>query len=111
MASLHKVKVAKEALRKQLGAPPWLRGVGVIAGDDGLCLQVGVAEVSDDVRRQIPATVEGVAVQVAAVGDIQAPPPREQHAKRASKPSAKATTTGKRGGKPAKKPVKRRAVA
>jgi len=107
MASLHKVKAAKQALKKKLGAPPWLRGVGVISGDDGLCLQVGVAELSDDVQQQIPATVEGVAVQVAAVGDIHAPAPPQQRAKRASKPAAKGGSAGKR----AKKAAKRRAVA
>jgi len=107
MTSLRKLKVAKDALKKQLGAPAWLRGVGVIAGAGGMCLQVGVAELNDEVSARIPSAVEGVAVHVVEVGEIAAQRPPKKPAKRASKPSAKAASASKG----AKKPAKGRAVA
>lgn len=107
MTSLRKLKVAKDALKKQLGAPSWLRSVGVIAGAGGMCLQVGVAELNDEVSARIPAAVEGVVVQVVEVGEIVAQRPPKKTVKRASKPASKAASTSKG----AKKPAKGRAVA
>ena len=107
MTSLRKIKVAKDALKKQLGAPSWLRGVGVIAGAGGMCLQVGVAEMNDEVSARIPATVEGVSVQVVEVGDVVAQRPPRKPDKRASKATGKVASASKS----AKKPPKGRAVA
>jgi antitoxin (DNA-binding transcriptional repressor) of toxin-antitoxin stability system len=86
---LRKLKLAKDALKAKLGAAPWLRGVGVVAGEDGMCLQVGVAQASDEVRQQIPAAVEGVPVQVAEVGEIvaqRAPAKQSKQGKQAARP-------------------------
>jgi hypothetical protein len=72
MASTEAAIKAKATLRAKLGRPAWLRGIGVGLHDGSPCIQVNVAELSEEVRAAIPEEVEGVPVRVVAVGDISA---------------------------------------
>jgi len=73
--SLEAVQSAKASLRRDLGQPAWLRGIGIGFSDDGsYCLKVNVAEMTPEVRAALPTRVVDVRISVEAVGDIQTLP-------------------------------------
>lgn len=61
---------AKMVLRKRLGRPEWLRGVGVSHDDKGYFIKVNVAEITNDVKAAIPDQVDDVRIQLEVMGEI-----------------------------------------
>ena len=73
MVSLDQAQAAKETLKKRLGRPSWLRGIGISRNERGdYVVKVNVAVESADIRETVPRLVEGVEVQIDVVGDIHA---------------------------------------
>lgn len=62
---------AKATLQSRLGRRTWLRGIGVTGGPGGHHIRVNVDAMTDDARSAIPDFVNGVAVEVAVVGNIR----------------------------------------
>lgn len=63
------LRAAKERVRTAIGRPPWLTGgVGIGAS----CVIVGVLEVTDEIRRLVPESVDGVPVRLEEVGQVYA---------------------------------------
>ena len=63
-------RLAQESLGTKLRGMPWLRGIGIVSGDDGYALKVNVQ--SDAARALVPKEVMGVMVFTDVVGDIRA---------------------------------------
>lgn len=70
MTTLEEARRVKIILRKRLGRPLWLRGVGLSTGREGYAIQVNVSELTPIVRESVPTTLEGVEIQLVAVGDV-----------------------------------------
>jgi len=73
MATLGEAREAKSTLKASLGKQAWLRGIGI--GSDpsgGAVVRVNVVEDTDDVRKIVPTSVRGVAVEIHVVGDAKA---------------------------------------
>ena len=62
--------LAKEALKAQLGTPPWLRGIGIGKQAGVYCVKVNVDTVTPTVLAALPSKVQEVPVFVEAVGDL-----------------------------------------
>ena len=62
-------RLAQESLGTKLRGMPWLRGIGIVSGDDGYALKVNVQ--SDAARALVPKEVMGVMVFTDVVGDIR----------------------------------------
>jgi hypothetical protein len=63
---------ARDKLGPLLRDQSWFRGIGVGCSLEAPCVKVNVRDITDEVLAAIPASVEGVAVYVDAVGDIKA---------------------------------------
>jgi hypothetical protein len=63
---------AKAALKSKIGRPGWLRGIGIALDDEGHFVKVNVAEITTEVCEKVPRDVEGVRVELEAVGEILA---------------------------------------
>lgn len=62
MITRKEAEKAKAALKAQLGAPEWLRGIALGLGSNGVSIRVAVTEVTDFIRVCVPPSVEGVEV-------------------------------------------------
>jgi hypothetical protein len=71
MAAKTDTERAKLVLRAKLGRPSWLRGIGLGGEPGDYCIKVNVAELTNEVRASLPKTVDGVPVQVEAVGTLR----------------------------------------
>ncbi len=75
--TLRRARFAQDALGKYINRAPWLTGgIGIVdrvppRGGDYV-LQVGVLRDGDDIRRQIPVSVDGFPVYVVTVGRVVA---------------------------------------
>ena len=69
---LEKVRRAKAMLKNKLSGAVWLRGIGIGGSPDNYCVKVNVAAMTDEVRNEIPTTINGVPVIVTVVGNIKA---------------------------------------
>lgn len=65
------LKKAKEKLKKLLGKPEWLAGVG-IGLSCGFVLQVNINEDTTEIRDMIPKVVDNIPVHIQFVGKIVA---------------------------------------
>ena len=73
MATIDEAREAKSVLKATLGKPEWLRGIGI--GSDpsgGAVVRVNVVDDTDEVRKAVPVSVNGVAVEIHVVGDAKA---------------------------------------
>jgi hypothetical protein len=62
---------AKNTLKMQLNRPPWLRGIGIGVDTNGSHLvRVMVSEMTDEIQKLIPSSIEKVPVKIDVVGNI-----------------------------------------
>lgn len=71
MTTFEEALDAKAILRKRLGRPPWLRGIGVAKNESGShVLKVNVSEKTPEVSATIPRAVGEVQIVIDEIGDI-----------------------------------------
>lgn len=66
MTDLAKLRAARDVLKVQLGKASWLRGIGI--GPNSV--EVRVQALTPEVRALIPEEVQGIPINVEAVGDL-----------------------------------------
>lgn len=64
--------IAKETLKRTVGRPSWLAGIGVGTNGGGYCVQVNVTSLAAVPDGSIPSDILGVPVKVKSVGAITA---------------------------------------
>lgn len=73
VVNLIQARKAQEDLALKIGRPLWLRGIGISLQDyKGFLLKVNVQEITDEVLKTVPTSVNGVPVCIEAVGTISA---------------------------------------
>lgn len=72
MATIDEAREAKSVLKATLGKPEWLRGIGIGSDPSGAVVRVNVVDDTDEVRKAVPVSVNGVAVEIHVVGDAKA---------------------------------------
>ena len=73
MATMKDALLAKDKAKEILKGLPGINGIGVTWDEEGKpCVRVNVYfEISEESRKKIPSSVQGVPVQVEEIGAIQ----------------------------------------
>ena len=72
MSSRDEAIAARDLLRKRLGHPEWLKGVGLAGKQGSFNVRVNVSRLTKAVRERLPTEIAGVPVSVSEVGNVVA---------------------------------------